>query len=159
MKKSLLGTRQMTQVGLLVHDIERTAQEYADFLGVEMPEIIITNEYDQALTTYMDKPTEARAKLAFFKVGEHLQIELIEPDQEPSTWRHDLDAYGEGVHHIAFAVNDMDSKIRALEKDGKPLLQKAEITGGRYAYFDARKDMKLILELVEKDDQRESGEE
>ena len=34
MKKGILGSNVVTQVGLLVHDIEKTAQVYADFLGV-----------------------------------------------------------------------------------------------------------------------------
>ncbi len=34
MKKNILGTHVVTQVGILVHDIEKTARTFADFLGV-----------------------------------------------------------------------------------------------------------------------------
>ena len=37
MDKSILGTRIVTQVGILVNDIEKSCQDFADFLGVENP--------------------------------------------------------------------------------------------------------------------------
>jgi hypothetical protein len=45
----------------------------------------------------------------------------------------------------------MQEKIRLLEQNHMPLLQKGEYTGGRYAYIDANKDLKLTLELLEND--------
>jgi hypothetical protein len=52
---------------------------------------------------------------------------------ELSTWRESLDKNGEGVHHIAFAINGMKDKILNLEKNNMPLLQKGEYKGARYA--------------------------
>ena len=93
----------------------------------------------------------ARAKLAFFHVGENLDIELIEPDETPSVWRNVLNEKGEGVHHIAFVVNGMKEKILALEGNGMKLLQRGEYTGGRYAYIDCVDQLKTIVELLEND--------
>lgn len=76
---------------------------------------------------------------------------MIEPDHEPSTWRHDLDQNGEGVHHIAFVIKGMKEKVITLGKNNMPLLQKGEYPGGRYAYFDANEDLKLVIELLEND--------
>ena len=45
----------------------------------------------------------------------------------------------------------MKEKISALEQEKMPLLQKGEYTGGRYAYMDSTKDLKVILELLEND--------
>jgi methylmalonyl-CoA/ethylmalonyl-CoA epimerase len=151
MKKGILGTQVVTQVGILVHDIEKTAQVYADFLGVPKPAIIVTDTIDKSQAAFKGAPTRARAKLAFFKVGPSLDIELIQPDNEPSTWREDLDRKGEGVHHLAFQVKGMKEKISSLEQEKMPLLQKGEYTGGRYAYMDSTKDLKVILELLEND--------
>lgn len=53
-----------------------------------------------------------------------LQLELIEPDHQPSTWRDYLNEHGEGLHHIAFAVEGMKEKIMLLEGKGFPLQQK-----------------------------------
>lgn len=146
----LLGNHFITQIGILVNDIEKVSAAYADFFGVDQPEIGITDTADIARTNYNGGKTEARAKLAFFDMGS-LQLELIEPDHQPSTWRDYLNEHGEGLHHIAFAVEGMKDKIMLLEGKGFPLQQKGEYTGGRYAYMDTFKELKVILELLEND--------
>ncbi|MDR0707539.1 MAG: VOC family protein [Treponema sp.] len=152
MANPILGNNLLCQVGILVHDIEKTSGEWAAFLGVEPPEIQITGGVDEAQTKYLGKSSEARSRLAFFHVGPNVDVELIEPDKNPdSTWRRDLDANGEGFHHIAFFVKGMKEKISACEKQGFKLLQTGEYTGGRYAYIDAQDSLKLVLELLEND--------
>lgn len=145
-----LGNHFITQIGILVHDIEKVSAAYADFFGVDKPEIGITDTADIAQTEYNGGATQARAKLAFFDMGS-LQLELIEPDHQPSTWRDYLNEHGEGLHHIAFVVEGMKDKIMLLEGKGFPLQQKGEYTGGRYAYMDTFKELKVILELLEND--------
>lgn len=76
---------------------------------------------------------------------------MIEPDEQPSIWRDYLNEHGEGPHHIAFVIDGMKEKITLLEKRGMPLAQKGEYTGGRYAYMDATRDLKLWIELLEND--------
>ena len=83
-----------------------------------------------------------------------LQLELIEPDHNPSTWRESLDKNGEGLHNIAFVVEGLNEKVTALERKGMPLLQKGEYTGGRYAYVDTLRDLKVIIELLKNDTPR-----
>jgi hypothetical protein len=151
MKKGILGSHVVTQVGILVHDIEKTAQVYADFLGVAKPDIRVTDVIEKSQAKYKGGPTKARAKLAFFKVGQGLELELIQPDDEPSTWREDLNRKGEGVHHVAFQIKGMKEKVADLQKENMPLLQTGEYTGGRYAYVDANRDLKVIIELLEND--------
>lgn len=151
MEKNMLGNNFITQIGILVHDIEKTSQAYADFFGVDKPEWSLTDTVDRAQTEYRNQSTEARARLAFFNMGS-LQLELIEPDHNPSTWREYLDEHGEGPHHIAFVINGMKEKVTLMEKNQMPLLQKGEYTGGRYAYMDTFKDLKIILELLENDE-------
>ena len=80
-----------------------------------------------------------------------LQLELIEPDSHPSTLRESLDKNGEGPHHIAFVIQGMKEKVAVFERNGMPLLQKGEYEGGRYAYIDTLRDLKVILELLEND--------
>ncbi|GFR39044.1 hypothetical protein PRECH8_23400 [Insulibacter thermoxylanivorax] len=62
------------------------------------------------MSMYNGEVTAARAKLAFFDMGS-LQLELIEPDEHPSTWREHLDQHGEGVHHIAFQIQGVQEKL------------------------------------------------
>lgn len=147
----MLGTNIVTQIGIVVNDIEKSSRDYADFLGMEKPEWIQTGEYEQTQGEYMGKPCKGRAKLAFFNVGPTLSIELIEPDNEPSTWRDDLNKNGEGIHHIAFVIKGMKEKIEICGRNGMPLQQKGEYTGGRYAYIDAKSTLKTIIELLEND--------
>jgi methylmalonyl-CoA/ethylmalonyl-CoA epimerase len=45
----------------------------------------------------------------------------------------------------------MKEKITLMERSQMPLMQKGEYTGGRYAYMDTFKDLKIILELLEND--------
>jgi methylmalonyl-CoA/ethylmalonyl-CoA epimerase len=150
MQSNVLGNNIITQIGLLVHDIEKTSEAYANFFGVEKPKWFWTDTADVAQTEYRGRPSEARAKLAFFDMGS-LQLELIEPDQNPSTWRESLDQNGEGFHHIAFEIKGMKEKVSLLEQGGMPLMQKGEYTGGRYAYLDSFKNLKVLIELLEND--------
>ncbi len=151
MANPLLGTSVVTQIGLLVHDIEKSCEEFSRFLGCENPGWSLTGPIEEAQTEYLGAPSKARARLAFFHVGPNVDIELIEPDHEPSTWRHDLDQNGEGFHHIAFVIDGMKDKILKLQQNGMPLLQKGEYPGGRYAYHDANSALKMVLELLEND--------
>lgn len=149
--KNLLGTDIVTQIGILVHDIEKAAADYAELFGQDMPPIHVTDIPEIAKTQFMGQATAARTKQAFFKVGPNVDIELLEPDHEPSTWRKDLDEKGEGIHHIAFVVNGIKTVTRTLEEKGYGLIQTGEWNGGRYAYIDTNDRLKLTLELLEID--------
>ncbi len=151
MEKNILGNHTVVQIGIIVKDIQKTAQKYADFFGVEMPEIVTTDAYEKAQTQYKGSPSPARAKLAFFRTPGAVELELIEPDNNPSTWREFLDTYGEGLHHLAFFIEDMQGKVSKLQANGMELIQKGEYTGGRYAYIDSTADLKTIIELLEND--------
>ncbi len=148
MTESNIGTNIITQIGLVVKDIEKSIEAYSSILGLPKPQVILTDGYEQAQTVYRGKPSYARAKLAFFDMGQ-VQIELIEPVGEPSTWKEALDAKGEGVHHIAFQVKGTDQVVAYLESKGVPLVQQGRYTGGMYSYLDATSQLGLVLELLE----------
>jgi methylmalonyl-CoA/ethylmalonyl-CoA epimerase len=145
-----LGTTTVTQVGIVVRDIEAKARAWADILGLPMPEIILTDAVDVAHTEYGGRPSTAQAKLAFFHMGQ-VDIELIEPVGSPSTWQDHLDRHGDSMHHIAVQVAGMKDKTAYLEAKGVPLVQRGEYTGGRYAYLDGTAQLGLVLELLEND--------
>src|SRR5512141_1340913 len=133
MTNQTLGTTTITQVGIIVGDIETKAKAWADVLGLPVPEIIITDTVDLAHTEYQGESTPARAKLAFFHLGQ-VDLELIEPVGSPSTWKDQLDQHGESLHHIAFEIKGMAEKLAYLKVKGIPLVQRGDYTGGRYAY-------------------------
>ena len=151
MEKGLIGSDLVVQVGILVNDIEKTGDAYAKFLGIKRPDWFWTGAREEAQTEFRGAPSDARAKLMFFTVGGQLTIELIEPDNNPSTWREDLNKNGEGVHHIALNIAGMKETVARLEANGCPLIQKGEYPGGRYAYIDTNAELKTLIELLEND--------
>ena len=154
MAQEKFGKGKITQIGLVVHDIEKASEKWAAILGFsEKPQIIITDEYDKANTQFEGKPTDARAKLAFFHL-ENLTIELIEPIGKNSTWYDHLEKHGEGFHHIAFQVDGMENNIKNLENKGGKLVQKGDFTGGSYSYVDMP-EVGILIELLTSSDRQE----
>lgn len=143
-----IGTNLVCQIGLVVKDIEKSVAAYRDVLGLPEPRTTITDVREKAQTVYRGQPTEARAKLAFFDMGQ-VQIELIEPDGQPSTWQEVLDEKGEGVHHIAFTIKDTGKVVAYLEGKGAELVQQGQYTGGMYSYVDTTPQLGVVLELLE----------
>ena len=122
---STLGTTTVTQVGIIVRDIESKARAWSEILGLPMPEIIITDTVDKTQAQYKGRSTHARAKLAFFHLGQ-VDLELTEPIDEPSTWKDQLDTHGESLHHIAFEIKGMQEITAYLNSQGVPLIQRGE---------------------------------
>jgi len=138
----------ITQVGIVVGDIERAAQTYADLFGVPVSQVRITEPPAKGRWEYRGLPCRGRAKLAFFKSGS-LSIELVEPVGGPTTWREFLEEHGQGVHHVAIHVEGIQKVLGALAQRGIHAIQSGDYKGGRYAYVDARESIGLIIELLE----------
>lgn len=148
----LLDTNMLTQVGFIVRNLEESREKFAHFFGVALPPICDGGEYAVTGTTVNGMPApKANCRMAFFAAGGSVQIELIEPNGEKSTWQDFLDEHGEGIHHIAFNIKGMGQKLIACENAGMQCLQHGKYgnAGGEYAYVDATKDLKCILELLE----------
>ena len=144
-----LTTHTVAQIAIVVRDIESTAKAWADLLGVDAPPWHMTDPREESNACYRGEPTDARAKLAFFHM-DNLSIELIEPVGGPSTWQEFLDAHGDGVHHIAFRVEDMDGHVAMFEAKGMTLQQSGDYTGGCYSYMDSTGKLGTIVELLAK---------
>lgn len=145
--QQIFGKGQITQIGIVVNNIDEASKKWAEILGFEkIPDVIVTDEYAKANTQFEGKPTDARAKLAFFRL-ENLTIELIEPVGKKSTWYKHLKKHGEGFHHVAFGVEGMQQNIAYLENKGGKLVQKGDFTGGSYSYVDLP-NVGVILELL-----------
>lgn len=143
------GDNIVVQVGLVVKDIEKSIDSYVSVFGLqERPQAHETDGVEKSNMRYHGEPSEARAKLAFVKMGQ-VTIELIEPIGGPSTWQEFLDTHGEGVHHIAFMVKDTDQVVAYLNSRGIPTAQRGDYTGGQYTYMDSAPQLGVILELLE----------
>lgn len=145
-----LGNAIVTQVAIVVHDIEQAVEAWSALLNVPRPNIILTDAVETAQTKYLGSPTPARAKLAFFPLGQ-VTLELIEPLGEPSTWNDQLVQHGQSLHHIAFQIKGMRARVDELAEHGLSLVQSGDYTGGRYAYVDGRERFGAVVELLEND--------
>lgn len=147
----VVGTHLVAQVGFIVKDVEETKKKWAEFLGLEVPETQPIGDYAVTGTTYKGGPApKAYCWMAFFDVGPGLQLELIQPNEEPSTWRDYLNEHGEGIHHIAFQIKDSQAKVASAEAAGLQLVQRGVYGdgSGEYNYLDAP-ELKCIVELLE----------
>ncbi|MCL2762048.1 MAG: VOC family protein [Treponema sp.] len=148
----LLQTNAIVQVGLIVKDVEKTKQKWAAFLGVPVPPTIPAGDHAVTQTKYKGKSApKASCLMAFFDAGPNMQLELIQPNGEKSTWQDFLDKKGEGIHHIAFHVNGMKKIIETCEEAGLKCIQQGNYgdASGEYAYLEGTKDFKCIIELLE----------
>ena len=146
-----VGTNLLAQVGFIVKDIETTKRKWAEFLGVEVPETQPVGDYAVTQTAFMGRPApEADCQMAFFDVGPNLQLELIQPNDKPSTWRNYLEEHGEGMHHVAFQIKDSKACVASAEAAGLKLVQHGVYGdgSGEYNYLDAP-ELKCIVELLE----------
>lgn len=146
-----LGTTTLTQVGVIVRDIEAAVRAWAELLGVPVPKITITDTYEVTHAAYRGEPTPARVKQAFFRLGS-VDLELLEPVGGPSTWKDQLEQHGNSLHHLAFkvgSVDDMMEKLPKLEADGLALIQRGDWRpNGRYLYLDGVEKLGTVLELL-----------
>jgi catechol 2,3-dioxygenase-like lactoylglutathione lyase family enzyme len=146
---SLIDNKKMTQVGIIVEDIEKAAEAWSSFLGMEEPpRMSIAEGHESKPTMFNGNPSDAKAKLAFFKL-DNITIELIEPLEGPSTWREFLEEKGPGIHHIAFNVEDMAHSVHLFEEAGIQEVQHGGWGTGEYAYMDGSGSLELIIELLE----------
>ena len=148
MNKPILNPNSVCQVALVVKDIDKAIEKYAMLFGVPKPGYIITDELEKAHTTYRGRPSSAQAKLAFFDLGK-IQLELIEPVGEPSTWLDGLQANGESFHHLAFIVEDTKAVVKAFEEQGVQAVQQGYYEGGMYTYIDSREKFGVVFELLQ----------
>lgn len=147
----VVGTSFLAQVGFIVKDVETTKRAWAKFLGVEVPETQPIGDFEVTQTQYKGAPApDAYCYMAFFDVGPNLQLELIEPNDKPSTWRSFLEEKGEGIHHVAFQINDSAKCVADAEAAGLKLVQHGVYGdgSGEYNYLEAD-ELKCIVELLE----------
>lgn len=147
-KEPIIQSNTVTQVAIIVKDIDKASKAWAQLLGVEVPVSSIAEGHSSRPTLYKGNPSDAKAKLAFFKT-DNLQIEIIQPLGGSSTWQEYLDQNGEGIHHIAFQVKDIDGMEKKFLFHGYPTVQRGGWDGGAYSYVDASKELGCILELLE----------
>lgn len=145
-----IGTNIVTQIAVLVNDIETAKNRISEVFGIPEPALIVTPGREITETTYKGQACEATAKLAFFNFGQ-MQLELIEPDATPSVWRDFLNEHGECSHHIAFGVRDTDRVATYFASHDIAVSQQGLYgdRSGMYTYLDSGPKLGALVELLE----------
>ncbi len=124
-------------IGIAVKSIEACLPYYEKVLG--LPCYSVEEVVDQ------------KVKTAFFMVGQ-TKIELLEPTSEDSTIAKFIEKRGEGVHHLAFAVDDLSSALAEVEKQGIQLIDKQPRKGAEglnIAFLHPKSTCSVLTELCE----------
>ena len=98
-----------------------------EHIGIAVKDINAVNEVYAKLFGYEHYKTEEVASegvtTSFFRCGEN-KIELLEASNPNSAIAKFIEKRGEGIHHIAFAVDDIRAEMKRLEGEGFILLNK-----------------------------------
>jgi methylmalonyl-CoA/ethylmalonyl-CoA epimerase len=89
---------------------------------------------------------------AFLPVGES-RIELLEPTSPDSPVAKFLAKRGEGIHHVCFAVPDLDAALDELASKGFRLIHREGVSGAggkRVAFLHPEAGRGVLIELAEK---------
>lgn len=111
--------------------------------------------YEQVLglTCYsIEEVPDQKVKTAFFKVGQ-TKIELLEPTSPDSTIAKFIEKRGEGIHHIAFAVPDVQQSLDEAASKDIQLINKAPRPGAeglQIAFLHPKSTRGVLTELCMK---------
>lgn len=137
----------IVQIGIVVKDIEKARAIWSELLNTEQPPITETENWESSHMMFRGRPSKGRAKLSFFKF-ENIVLEIIQPIDSPSTWQDFLEKFGEGVHHIAFRIENLEETLENFSKIGIKVEQKGEFKGGSYVYTDSKSKLGTMIELL-----------
>lgn len=131
----------VTQVGIVVHDVDECISKYEEIFGKDS---FVVMEGEGEATLADGRNVTIHGKLAFCQLGP-IQFELIQIKDGESCHVDYLKENGEGIHHIATEVADLDKEIERFRKKGIGVLQRGQGLR-RYAYMDMKP---VVLELIE----------
>jgi methylmalonyl-CoA/ethylmalonyl-CoA epimerase len=131
------------QIGVVVKDVEKVMQALNE-LGIGPFESKLPPA--SAVETYRGQPMKAKFKIFATMLG-GVELELVQPVSGGSPHKEYLDSKGEGIQHIAFAVEDLDKEAARLFDKGCTSLLHGRWDGVGVDYIDLNIGG-LILELV-----------
>jgi len=140
--------RKVLQVGLVVKDSEATAQRYWEEFGIGPWRFYTLDPSNTPAMTFRGKPVKHAFRAALASIGD-VTLELIEPLAGSSVYAEHLATRGEGLHHLAFAVDDYDTACAYLRSHGYDELQHGRpFDINDYSYFDTNRALGFITELA-----------
>jgi methylmalonyl-CoA/ethylmalonyl-CoA epimerase len=130
--------KKIDHIGIAVNNLEESIKIYRDILGLEF------NGTEEIL--------DQKVIVATFFVG-NVKVELVQPTHLDSSMKKFIDKRGEGMHHIAFMVDNIDKSLKELSVKGVKLIdEKARIgaDGARIAFIHPKDMIGVLIELVER---------
>ena len=128
--------RKINHIGIAVKSIER-AKSVFELLGVKV-------EGEEVVE-------DQKVRVAFIPVGES-RIELLEPTSEDSPVAKFLEKRGEGIHHIAFQVDNISEALDKLKKEGIKLIDEKPRKGAHgtlIAFIHPKSTNGVLIELCQ----------
>lgn len=128
----------LDHVGIAVRSLDAAASTLASLLGgqVEPP---------------VELPDQG-VRLCFVR-GAQGKLELLEPADTGGSLARFLERHGEGLHHVCYAVPDIESEVARLEAEGAELVDPVPRRGyrGRVAFVHPRAAHGVLIELWQPD--------
>ncbi|MTE27144.1 methylmalonyl-CoA epimerase [Winogradskyella ouciana] len=129
--------KKIEHIGIAVKDIENSNQLFRTLFGK---------------SHYKIEDVESEGvKTSFFKCGPN-KIELLQATNEDSPIAKFIEKKGEGIHHIAFAVSDIEKEIERLTKEGFKMIHKAPKKGADnklIAFLHPKSTNGVLVELCQ----------
>jgi methylmalonyl-CoA/ethylmalonyl-CoA epimerase len=127
----------IAHIGIAVRDLDEQITYYQEVLGLRL--------------VRQEEVLDQKIRVAFFACGE-TTIELLYPLSADSPVAKFIEKRGEGIHHIAYAVNGIDATLKHMEDRGVVLIDKAPRPGAhgkRIAFIHPRSTFGVLTELCE----------
>ena len=124
-------------IGIAVKSLTEAAAIYENAFGLKV------NAYDQV--------DEQGVRVAMLNIGES-RIELLEPTGPESPIEKFMTKRGEGIHHIAITVDDIEKTLERLKAAGIRLVDNEPRRGAhntRIAFVHPSSTHGVLLELVQ----------
>ena len=129
--------RKIEHIGIAVHDLENSNELFSKLFG------------QPAYKT--EEVASEGVKTSFFMCGPN-KIELLEATNENSPIAKFLEKKGEGIHHIAFDVEDIYSEIERLKLEGFTVLNETPKKGADnklVAFLHPKTTNGVLIELCQ----------
>jgi methylmalonyl-CoA/ethylmalonyl-CoA epimerase len=128
--------KKISHIGVAVRNLDEIMKVYQEQLGLKVEEI--------------EEVEDQKVRVAMIPVGES-RIELLESTHPEGPIAKSIERRGEGLHHIALEVDNIEETLETLKKTGVRLIdEKPRIgAGGAKIAFIHPKATRLLLELCE----------
>jgi len=130
--------KKIEHIGIAVKNLETSNLLFAKLLGNKHYKI--------------EEVASEGVKTSFFKTGSN-KIELLEATNPESPIAKFIEKKGEGVHHIAFAVDDILAEVKRLEKEGFNILNATPKKGADnklVVFLHPKSTNGILIELCQK---------